>query len=812
MQDKKQLNKNARLSRAKKEANDKAWYKEQLDSLETFSLRGIYDINGISDYDRMRTNYDLFNNIIEPRDFEYVCKPFGAEEGELPARLTNKDIISNKIKAVLGIEAASPFDYKVLAVNSDATTRKEQEEFGRIKEFVYSQIMVPIQQQIELQAQQETLGRELTAEERQQIEQQVQEQLQAATPQEVKEYMKRKHQDPAEVLGHRLLEYLSIKLEMRDVFNEGMKDVCIAAKEIYYVGQKGEEPYACRINPLRFNHDLSPDQTFIEDGDWATYEYRMNPSEVINFFPELKTSDIDELFNNDSNYLGSTIENRVHDYTRTEHHLDEREANTIRVIHGVWKSLRELKILKYQDLETGEILETIVDEYYELNPEIGDIDIKVLWIPEVYEGYKIGSSVYTRLRPVPGQFKDLDTINESKLPYYGAVYDATNSVPTSLVDRGKSWQYYFDIAFYRLELVMASDKGKKVLMNINTVPDDAEMGIKEFQYFFESTPFGWLNPNQEGSGYNDVNTSAKVIDLSTASDIAKYIEILNFIKQECGEAMGVSKAMEAQVKQGEAVTNTQQNLIQNSYILESLFSLHSRVKKNVLNALLEKAKIIYSRKKPQKLSYILDDLSLAILDLDPELLENSTLGLFVNDSTKASEIKQVITQLAHAALQNQQAKLSDVITILKEESITVAEEKLRQSEEDMQEYELRKQRETLEIQERMQKAQAEEAIKEHEREKEIVVLKEEERRKTVIAQAALTGMSFNPDSDTDRDGVNDFLEIAKHGVDANVKMSKQQLEREKFEHQKQQDKTNNDIAKQKLSIDRQKANKSSSSN
>lgn len=810
MDNRKIYNKDHRVSRAKKEANDRQWYKDKIDSLEEFTLRGVYDNNGISEYDKMRVNYDLFNNILNPREFEYVCKPFGAEEGELPARLTNKDIISNKIKVVLGMESSRPFDYKLLAVNPEATTRKEQEEFGRIKDFVYNTIMAPIQQQIEMQTQQQTLGRELTAEERQQIEQQVQEQLQTMTPKEVKEYMKREHQDPAEVLGHRLLEYLQLKLSMRDVFNEGMKDVCIVSKEIYYVGQRANEPYACRINPLRFNYDLAPDQTFIEDGDWATYEYRMNMSEVINFFPELKVSDIDKLHNEYSNYFSTDIFERVHDYTKSEHHIDEREANTIRVIHAVWKSLREINILTYQD-ENGEIQETIVDELYQLQPEIGDISMESLWVPEVYEGYKIGTCIYTRMRPVPGQFKDLDTLYESKLPYYGAVYDATNSCPTSMVDRGKTWQYYFNIVFYRLELVMSSDKGKKVFMNINSVPDSADIDIKEFQYFFETTPFGWINPNEEGSGYNDVNTMVKVVDLSTASDIAKYIEILNFIKQECGEAMGVSKAMEAQVKQGEAVTNTQQNLIQNSYILEPMFTLHNRVKKNVLNALLEKAKVIYSQYKPQKLSYILDDLSTAILDLDPELLDNSTLGLFINDTSKAAEIKQVITQLAHAALQNQQAKLSDVISILKEDSITVAEEKLKVSEEEMQEYQLRQQREALEVQERIQRAQAEEAIKEHEREKEIIVLKEKERRKTVIAQAALTGMSFNPDSDTDNDGVNDFLEIAKHGVDADVKKSKQQLDREKFEYQKEKDAQDLKVTKEKLSIDRQKIKTASSS-
>ena len=85
-----------------------------------------------------------------------------------------------------------------------------------------------------------------------------------------------------------------------------------------------------------------------------------------------------------------------------------------------------------------------------------------------------------------------------------------------------------------------------------------------------------------------------------------------------------------------------------------------------------------------------------------------------------------------------------------------------------------------------------------------MVLKEEERRKTVIAQAALTGASFNPDQDADNDGLNDFLEIAKQGLDADIKKSKQQLDREKFEHQKIVDAQKNELDKKKLAVQQQK--------
>ena len=171
------FNNTQRLTRAQKEANDKKWFKDQLRSLNkisfsTGSMFGLTNLGrGISDYRRMKVNYDLFNNVINKADFEHVCYPFGKEAGELPADFTNKDIISGKIKALLGMEMRRPFSWKVVATNTEATTRKEEEEFSKLEDFVVNSIIAPIKQKIELEQAQALKGQELTTEEKQRIEQ-----------------------------------------------------------------------------------------------------------------------------------------------------------------------------------------------------------------------------------------------------------------------------------------------------------------------------------------------------------------------------------------------------------------------------------------------------------------------------------------------------------------------------------------------------------------------------------------------------------------------------------------------------------------
>lgn len=790
-----------RFSIRERNADEKAWYKERADELvgRHFSTRTGYD--GVSEFKRMKVNYDLFNNILDLKDFEYVCQPYGSKQGELPANMVNRDIVSGKIKAMLGMEAKRAFDWNVIATNPEATTRKEQEEFGRLRDYVISEIMTPLRTQIEIKKQQEAQGQELTPEDQERIQQEIEEELQAQTPEEVKKYMMREHQDPTEVMTTQLLNYLIQKRDIPRKFNNTFKHALLSAKGIMYVGILNGEPEVWNVNSLRFNCDKSPDLDFIEDGEWATCSYRMTPSQIVSFFgDELSEDDIDNIY---SSWSGSShyapdeqdlfaLDDSIHDYD---------DNSTIEVVHCTWKALRKVGFLTYED-ETGELQEMLVDEHYELNEDFGDISVEWDYFPEAHQTWyiKVAEPIYLKMQPIPGQFKDIDNVQYCKLPYYGVIYDNMNSEATSLMDRLKMYQYYYNIVMYRLELLLASDKGKKVLMNVGAIPASSGIDVEKWQYFFEATPFMWYDPQEEGNGYQDANTIAKVIDLSVVSDIQKYIEVAEYLRTQAGRSVGITDQVEGDIGPKEAVTNTRQSLVQSSHILEMYFELHSYVKKNVLTALIETAKVAYADQPKKTLSYVLDDMSIQMFTLDMELLDASTLGLFVSNSAKAEEAKETIRQLTHAAMQNQTVELSDVISVIRQDSIVEAEETLKVAEQNRREAEQNMEREKTQAMQEEAEREREFKREEHEMEKEKIVLKEEERRKTVIAQAAITGLSFNPESDQDKDGVPDFLEIAKHGVDADIKRSKQSLDREKFEHQKNVDneKLRNDAEKLKI--------------
>ena len=782
------FNNTQRLTRAQKEANDKKWFKDQLRSLNkisfsTGSMFGLTNLGrGISDYRRMKVNYDLFNNIINKADFEHVCYPFGKEAGELPADFTNKDIISGKIKALLGMEMRRPFSWKVVATNPEATTRKEEEEFSRLKDFVVNSIIAPIKQKIELEQAQTTKGQELSTEEKQRIEEEVAQKLKTMTPQEVKRYMARDHQDPAEILAHQLLQYLIQKESIRMKFNKGWKHGLISGKEIFWVGIVNGEPILKVVNPLNFDYDKSSEKDFIEDGDWACYEMSMTPSEIAKYFgSELTNVELDELYEsyNNTNSLPDAA------FTFRE---DGVSVNLgIRVIHAEWKALKPFKFIYGIDPETGEPYEDIVDESYKMNIEAGDYKEETVWIPTKYEGYQIGNDKFAMLREVPGQHKDLTNLYECKLSYIGSTYDNLNSSTTSLVDRMKYYQYFFNILWYRIELLIGSDDGKSLLLNANLIPKSSGLDIEKWMYYFKVNKLGLLDPTEEGNkGNQNIGEAAKEIDMSLVSDIQKYMQLAEYIERRCGESVGITKQIEGQIGTEEAVRNTQQALVQSANILEPYFDMHNLIKRNVLQALIETAKVAYSELQPKSLSYVLDDMSVAMLSPDYELLENSTYGLFVSNSMKADETLQTMQQLSHAALQNQQVELSDVLMIMNSESTQEAEELLKVAESNRAEREQAMQQQQMQSQEQQAEAQRnwerEKMAKEHEyRMAEIDLKGEKDIQKQVILS-----MGFNEDKDLDKDGMPDVLEVAKFDLDANIKQRKQDLDEKKLEQQKKE--------------------------
>lgn len=786
-----------RLTQNEKVKDDFKWYKDKAKWVFNNALQ--------PNSSEIQINYDLMSNKINETDFKHLTNPFDSKTFKLPAKLTHRDIITGKIKVLQGMEMRRPFVWKVVATNSEATTRKEQEYSNRIRNFVVNSIMNPITQQINQQYQQqiEELSKDKNNPQAQQqiqeIQSKIQEEIKIQTPEEVLKYMEREHQDPLEVMTNQILEYLIQEKDIQRKFNKGWYHNMVSGYEVYELVIKNNEPQVEVLNPLFFRWIKGADTEFFEDGEAAIYEYDWSFNQIATFFgKELTDKEIDELKTKSfgSGYYNSKDQRLLIDWNKPD--KNTRQNIGIRVYRAVWKGLRSVPILTYLD-ESGEENEMLVDDSYELNIENGDIKIENEWLPEVYETYILPGNIFKRMRPVPGQFRDINRLYECKLPFRGGICEDINTDSISIVGRAKLWNYMYNVIWWRIDLLMASDKGKKILMNINSVPSDSGIDVKMWQEYFESTPYAWFDPNEEGmEGYQDVNMIAKVIDMSLVSQINDYIKLAQEIKFECGESLGISRQTEGQIQERDSVYGTKTAVQQSATLLEPYFNFHDIIKKNVLTGLIELAKVAFEDTKGKTLQYVLDDESVKMFTIDGALMSNASMGLYIQNSLEIETIKDTVKQLAHAALQNQQMKMSSIISIFKEKNLTVMEENLKVSEKKMEEQLMQSQQQQQQHEKEMQQLLEQSKERDFEKQKELIILKGEVDLRNKTAEAAMTAASYNPDTDKDNDGVNDFVEMAKKIADTKLKENQLELEKEKFEHKKEIDNKKIEIDKKKV--------------
>jgi hypothetical protein len=471
-------------------------------------------------------------------------------------------------------------------------------------------------------------------------------------------------------------------------------------------------------------------------------------------------------------------------------------ARYIRVLHCEWKSLRKLGFLKYMD-EDMMPQEMIVDETYKVNKDAGDISIRWEWLPEVWEGTKIADNVYVNIRPKPNQFKDIDNLYSCKLGYVGIAYNNLNSRPISLIDRMKPYQYLYDIIMYRLEKDLASDKGKKFLADINQIPTSMGVDMEKWLYYFDNIGIAFINPNEEGSRNKPSNFNQwQSVDLSLANVIQQKVQLLEYLEIQCGEVAGVSKQREGQISPNELVGNTQQAVVQSSHITEEWFYSHNAVKGHLLESMINVAKVAWGAGEQKKIQYILDDMSIEMLSIDPEDFIDSSYGIFVSDSARDQELFLTIKQLAHAALQNQTAELSDVIKMFSTNStaelkviLEKAEDKRKQEQAQQQEQQLNQQQQMAAEQEKTKRMEIE-----------MDKYKIDQDNETKIAVAEINSFKGQMDQDSNDNGIPDQLEIAKLKEQARQTDKKISLEEKKLRVKEKEIAGKERVEKEKLRV------------
>lgn len=664
-----------------------------------------------------KINYDLLNGILHMQDLEAVVNPNRIEAGFIPDKIQHYPIMNAKLNILRGEESKRVFDFKVIVTNPNAISeieeQKKQEVFSRLQQT----IMESAQSEEELDQKIQKLGQYYTYE----------------------------YQDIREIRGNAVLQHYIKEYNLPFVFNQGFMDAMAVGEEIYQCDIIGGEPVVERLNPLKVRVFKSGYSNRIEDADMIILEDYWSPGRIIDTYYDVLTtkdvkyiesipfandaSDTDSMDNIDerrgfinTHMIGDVFESQPFDpyYLFAGNEVDDLLpydlAGNVRVCRVFWKSRRKIKEVKSYDMQTGEEIFNFYPETYIPNEDLGEEE-KVFWINEAWEGTKIGDQIYVNMRPRPIQYNRLSNPSKCHFGIIGSIYNLNDDRPFSMVDMMKQYNYLYDAIHDRLNKLIAKNWGKIITLDLAKVPTG--WNIEKWMYYAQTNSIAVIDSFKEGNigaatgkiagALN--NASSGVIDAELGNSIQQNINLLEFIKLEMSEVVGITKQREGQIANRETVGGVERATLQSSHITEWVFTIHEDLKRRVMECLLETAKIAF-RGRTKKFQYILPDFTQTIVDIDGDEFAECDYGLVVDNSAPTQDLSQKLDMLAQAALQNQTLSFSTIMRLYSSASLAEKQRMVERDEQEMRERAQQAQQEQLQAQQ--QQAQMEMQVRQEE--------------------------------------------------------------------------------------------------
>lgn len=657
-------------------AKNVSWRKKHLDWADNHSSLTNTKIRKTIAHKKI--NYDLVDGILNLNDCAMILNPDSIDASYIPENIQHYPTINSKINILRGEEISRRFEYRAICTNPAAISSIEEAKTKEMYDAFKLIIENTAQSEEELKIQLEKLQADFIY----------------------------SWQDIREIRANALLSHYMKEFNMQQLFNNGFMDAITVGEEIYQCKVVSGEPIIEKLNPLKVRIFKSGYSNKIEDADIIVIEDFWSPGKIIDhFYESLKdkdikyierlpsTSDATEMDNYDET-KGFVRGDQVDGGTVIDNYLLFTNSNTtsgyydsdgnIKVLQVFWKSRRKIKKVKSYDPETGEEVYNIYPETYIINSALGEEE-EIFWINEAWSGVKIGKDIYTEMKPCAIQYNRIYNPSRCHFGIVGSVYNSNDGKPFALVDAMKPYAYLYDVIHDRLNKAIAANWGIIMELDLASVPKGWD--IDKWMYYAKINHIAVKDSFKEGNigaatgklAGAMANNSRGMIGADTGNYIQQHINLLEFIKMEMAEAVGISKQREGQISHTETVGGVERATLQSSHITEWLFSIHNDVKKRVLECFLETAKHAM-KGRSKKFQYILSDMTAQLIEIDGDEFSENDYGIVVDNSPQTQELASKLDMLAQAALQNQMLDFSTIMKIYSNTSLAETQRLIEKSE------------------------------------------------------------------------------------------------------------------------------------
>ena len=320
-----------------------------------------------------------------------------------------------------------------------------------------------------------------------------------------------------------------------------------------------------------------------------------------------------------------------------------------------------------------------------------------------------------------------------------------------------------------------------MLMEMNTIPKRHGWDEEKFMYYADAMGYAFIDSTAEGKRGERVSFNQfQVLDMSLGQYIAAQFQLLQSVKMEWEELVGISRQRKGQVQASDGIGATERAVFQSSVMTEELFRRFDKFTEREFNGLLDTAKVAY--KDGKKTQYITSDYREAILDIDPGLFQEAEFGVFVKNNSIEQDKLQALKQLTLSFAQNG-SQPSTIAEILEGNNFAQIKTKLQEVDKLEKQMQQAQQQQAQQMQSEQLQAQAQ--SQQAARDFEASENQKDRDNKIEIEQMKVAAKAV--DQDMNDNGVNDQVDLAKV-----------QLEREKLQVKKEEIRNKKEIEEKKI--------------
>lgn len=479
---------------------DEAW---AANSIDWIVGRG----QAIKDTTDVETKYSIIQGVIPDEYYKKILNPYNATEEKymrFPATMRNYDMIKGIIRRYIGEYIKNNHDFIVGANNPEVVLAKNAQLRQELAKIVEQQIAVKIQE-----AYQQFLS-----------EGNDPKQFNPQQAIDVEAFISKFNEDYIDDISAQGQEILNV---IKDITEDSLFYAVaffdfVSFGECYtYSEIKGTTLIKKNIY-VRDAFPINTDNYFREDDDAFACRRKMTYQQIVDEFDEYlseetiiflrdyyslnnSTSTADLAFSVYESYFPEVCGKFSKDDRDIlkKNPIMQRDTNggLYDVWHAVWRGEQRKAMVTFIN-EVGLMDTREEEDNYVFNPDLGDISIDYIYVPQVFEGVRIGTRV-DGVYPYGARAVAFD--RNGKLPYNGINELLPGFGKFSIIDNVIPFQVFYNIVAYSREMAVAKNKLSILMIAkslLGKVPEDTiyKMLADGVLYYDDTTDQNTLRAQQ----------------------------------------------------------------------------------------------------------------------------------------------------------------------------------------------------------------------------------------------------------------------------------------------------------------------------